>query len=51
MYLETLAEKFTTRKNVQYYTGHCTGDEAYLELKNTMKHQLHRLKTGTTFKI
>ena len=51
MYLEQLADKLVNKGDVEYYTGHCTGDEAYLQMKNTMKASLHRIKTGTEIKI
>lgn len=51
MYIEKLSAKLMSKPDVEYYTGHCTGDEAYLELKNTMKASLHRFKAGTEFKL
>ena len=51
MYLEQLADKYTSTKKVSFYAGHCTGDEAYIELKRNMKDSIHRIKTGTEFKI
>lgn len=51
MYLEQLATKFIENDNAMYYTGHCTGNDAFIELKNTMKDQLVRIKTGTEFKV
>lgn len=51
IYLEKLAEKFVKKSGVSYHTGHCTGDEAYLEMKNIMKSALNRIKTGTEFRV
>lgn len=51
MYLDDFSEKMTTKGKVTYYTGHCTGDEAYLDLKQRMKDSLQRIKTGTEINL
>ena len=35
----------------EYYTGHCTGDEAYNILKRTMGQMLHKISAGSVFEI
>ena len=51
IYLEQLGEKLSSKPNVEYYSGHCTGDDAYFELKRHMKFSLNRVKTGTDLKL
>jgi len=51
MYLEKLSEKLVAKEGVEYYTGHCTGDEAYLEMKNIMKSSIHRIRSGSEFRL
>ncbi len=51
MYLEQLGAKFVANDKVNYYTGHCTGDLAFLELKRHMHDALIRIKTGSEFEI
>ena len=34
-----------------YYTGHCTGDDAYAWLHETLGDRLAYMATGTTFTI
>lgn len=48
MYLQEVSEKFKDN-NRKYYTGHCTGNDAYIEMKSIMKGNLIRFKTGTEF--
>jgi 7,8-dihydropterin-6-yl-methyl-4-(beta-D-ribofuranosyl)aminobenzene 5'-phosphate synthase len=45
-YLINLGSKFGNRKNTSFYTGHCTGEEAYLELRQKMRDNLYKLNTG-----
>ncbi|MDY9921896.1 MAG: MBL fold metallo-hydrolase [Synergistota bacterium] len=35
----------------EYYTGHCTGDEAYNILKRTMGQMLHKISAGSVFEV
>lgn len=51
IYLEQLGEKLSLKPNVEYYSGHCTGEDAYFELKRHMKFSLKRVKTGTELKL
>jgi len=51
IYLEKLSMKLSEKPDVEYYTGHCTGDEAFLEMKNIMKSSLHRMRTGSEFRL
>jgi 7,8-dihydropterin-6-yl-methyl-4-(beta-D-ribofuranosyl)aminobenzene 5'-phosphate synthase len=51
VYLEELGTKFLKNEDTKYYTGHCTGEEAYTQLKGTMKTNINRMKTGTEFII
>ncbi len=46
-YLHKLSRKFKKRDNTVFYTGHCTGNEAYQELKKELEGSLNRLKTGS----
>lgn len=50
-YLMNLGAKFKNRDNTLFYTGHCTGDNAYLELKQQMKSNLFLMNTGRVFEI
>lgn len=50
-YLINLGQKFHKRENTMFYTGHCTGDDAYLELKQQMKTKLQQMNTGKVFEI
>ena len=38
---------FLTQKETVYFTGHCTGEEQYALLKETLGERLHRLSTGS----
>ncbi|MEC9484412.1 MAG: MBL fold metallo-hydrolase [Candidatus Izemoplasma sp.] len=49
-YLQQLASSFK-QENRLYYSCHCTGDDAYFELKRHLKTKLHRLKTGSVITI
>lgn len=48
--LEAAAEALLTHPTV-YYTGHCTGADAYTFLKARMGDRLHSLHTGTALEI
>lgn len=50
-YLQKLGDKFTKEKNIKVYACHCTGDDAFFELKQSMKDNLERIKTGTKVEI
>lgn len=43
--------KFLLETNSMYYTGHCTGLEAFEELKSIMKNKIEYLATGSMLKI
>ncbi|WKY44283.1 MBL fold metallo-hydrolase [Eubacteriaceae bacterium ES2] len=43
--------KALKERNIQYYTGHCTGPEAYGYLKNILGDQLLPISTGMQIKI
>lgn len=51
MYLEQFSKKMVQKEKTVCYTCHCTGDEAYLDLKQYMKEKLVRIKTGTELKL
>lgn len=48
--LEAAAEALLTHPTA-YYTGHCTGADAYTFLKERMGDRLHSLHTGTALEI
>jgi 7,8-dihydropterin-6-yl-methyl-4-(beta-D-ribofuranosyl)aminobenzene 5'-phosphate synthase len=50
-YLIRLGAKFNNRDDTIFYSCHCTGDEAYRELKSHMKSNLKRIRTGSVIKI
>ena len=50
-YLQSLGTKFKKRGSTIFYTGHCTGNEAYFELKNKLKDNIIRFKTGSEINI
>jgi 7,8-dihydropterin-6-yl-methyl-4-(beta-D-ribofuranosyl)aminobenzene 5'-phosphate synthase len=50
-YLKVLSDKLTTSKKTNYYSCHCTGNNAYKELDKYMHKQLHRIKTGSVIKF
>ena len=41
----------SARKATRYVTGHCTGDDAYAWLHETLGDRLAYMATGTTFTI
>lgn len=49
-YIQKLGAKFFNA-NREYYACHCTGDEAFLDLKKEMKHKLNRIRTGSVINI
>lgn len=50
-YLIALGNKFNNRDATTFYSCHCTGDDAYQELKQHMHENLQRIRTGSTVKI
>ena len=50
-YLNELGKKFSKKAKTTFYSCHCTGDEAFFELKRNMKDKIKRLKTGTEINI
>lgn len=44
--LRSYGEQLLQHKTI-YYTGHCTGEEQYVLLKEMMGEQLHHIRTGT----
>ena len=50
-YLSGVADRLSAKKNLNIYACHCTGDDAYFELKNKLRDKLHRTKTGDTIEI
>lgn len=45
-YLTQLSQKLDQRENSQFFTCHCTGEDAFFQLKIHLKEKLNRLKTG-----
>lgn len=50
-YLQELTEKFNKRKTTHFYAGHCTGEDAFFELKRGLREKISRFKTGTIVNI
>lgn len=50
---ETVFEigRYLLDSSAEYYTGHCTGDEAYNILKRTMAQMLHKISAGSRIEI
>ncbi len=46
-----IARELKARENTVFYTGHCTGQEAFAVLRETMGEQLIALQTGRSFEI
>ena len=44
--LDALAKELKGFKDTLFYTGHCTGEQAFVHLKQQMGDQLHPLSTG-----
>ncbi|MCF7925618.1 MAG: MBL fold metallo-hydrolase [Candidatus Izimaplasma sp.] len=49
-YLQKLGKRFNDQDR-SYYACHCTGDDAFFELKQQLKSKLHRLKTGSIINL
>ena len=49
--IEDIAKELKARPNTQYYTGHCTGQEPFDILKETLGDQLVAMHTGSEFEI
>lgn len=48
----TLICNFIKKENIQHiYTGHCTGEIGFKKLKEHLGDRVHRLTTGTEFKL
>ena len=50
-YLQKLGTKLSEEKNINVFACHCTGEDAFFELKQSMRNNLERLKTGSIIKI
>ena len=50
-YLIKLSDKLGKKKKIDVFACHCTGDEAFFELKKNMKDKIKRLKTGSIVEI
>lgn len=50
---ETVFEigRYLLDSSAEFYTGHCTGDEAFNILKRTMGQMLHKISTGSRIEI
>ena len=49
--VDAVGERLCARKATRYVTGHCTGDDAYAWLHETLGDRLAYMATGTTFTI
>ena len=49
--IESIARELAARPDTRYYTGHCTGGEAFDILKETLGDRLIALHTGSEFEI
>ena len=49
--MDAVGERLRALKNTRYVTGHCTGDEAYGWLRETLGDRLSYMATGTSFTI
>ncbi len=50
-YLDDLGKRLYTKKTKVFYSCHCTGDNAFNELKPKMKEKLVRIKTGSIIEL
>ncbi len=50
-YLINLGSKFNNRDATTFYSCHCTGEEAYQELKQHMRDNLQRVRTGSVINL
>ncbi|NLX84778.1 MAG: MBL fold metallo-hydrolase, partial [Synergistaceae bacterium] len=50
---ETVFEigRYLLDSSAEFYTGHCTGDEAFNILKRTMGQMLNKISTGSRIEI
>ena len=49
--VDAVAAELKAREGTHYYTGHCTGEEAFAELKETLGDQLTYMSGGATFEV
>ena len=49
--VDAVGERLRTLRATRYITGHCTGEEAYGWLRETLGNQLAYMATGTSFTI
>ena len=49
--VEAIAQELDTRRNTRFYTGHCTGQEAFDILKETLGDRLTYMSGGSVFEI
>lgn len=47
-YLNHLAHKWSNRTNTTFFSCHCTGEDAFRQLKHQMRDKIIRLQTGDT---
>lgn len=50
-YLQKLGTKLSKEKNLKVYACHCTGEDAFFELKQSLRSDIMRLKTGSKIEI
>lgn len=51
MYIQAFSDSILKRNKIKLYTGHCTGDDAYMDLKQHLKDSIQRFKTGSEVNI
>lgn len=49
--IEAIAAELKARRNTRFYTGHCTGEEPFGILKETLGEQLAPMRTGAVFEL
>lgn len=49
--VRAVGEELASRKNTQYYTGHCTGDTAYDILEEMLGSRLHHMSGGSVWNV